>query len=113
MFCIVIVIADNRLYDKVHILKADNLKISVENEQLRAGGAMAVNAANANAASKISQLENKLLAKQEELTELHKHKAENSQMIIDLGTSVERLRRTVEEKDTKYVCRCIEYLVIL
>lgn len=82
-------------------MKSDNLKLTVENEQLRAGGAMAVNAANATAASKISQLENKLLAKQEELTELHKHKAENSQMIIDLGANVEKLRRTIEEKDAK------------
>lgn len=95
------VFLDNRLYDKVHKLKADNLKLSVENEQLRAGGAMAVNAANAAAASKISQLENKLLGKQEELTELHKHKAENSQMIIDLGANVEKLRKAIEEKEMK------------
>lgn len=78
------------------------MKLTVENEQLRAGGTLSTNAGNSAATAKISQLENRLLAKQEELTELHKHKAENSQMIIDLGANLEKLKTAMKEREKTY-----------
>lgn len=91
------------MYDKAQKLKGENLKLSVEIEQLRSGGALVGGGGNSSAvAARISQLENKLLAKQEELTELHKHKAENSQMIIDLGANVDKLKKQLNEKESKY-----------
>lgn len=94
-------IVDNRLYDKAQKLKGENLKLSVEIEQLRAGSALTGGVNNSAVAARISQLENKLLAKQEELTELHKHKAENSQLIIDLGGNVEKLNKQLVEKELR------------
>lgn len=79
------------------------MKLSVENEQLRSGAAVSTNAGNHASATKISYLENKLLAKQEELTELHKHKGENSQMIIDLGLKLEKQNLLLNEKDARFV----------
>jgi len=61
-------LADNRLIDHVAQLKADNLKISVENEQLRS--AVSTGGTGSNVA--IATLEKKLLSQQEELTDLHK-----------------------------------------
>lgn len=76
-------------------LKADNLKISVENEQLR--NAVSTGGTGSNVA--IATLEKKLLSQQEELTELHKRKGENSQMIVDLNQKVEQQRIIISEKE--------------
>lgn len=95
--------ADNRLLDNVTQLKADNLKISVENEQLRAAFATGGkgNGKDSNAAQiAIAALEKKLLAQQEELTDLHKRKGENSQMIVDLNLKVEKQQLIIKEKES-------------
>lgn len=55
------------------------------------------------AASKISQLEKKLLTQQEELTELHKRKGENSQMIVDLSLKLDKQNKVLAEKDARLV----------
>jgi len=88
-------LADNRLIDHVAQLKADNLKISVENEQLRS--AVSTGGTGSNVA--IATLEKKLLSQQEELTDLHKRKGENSQMIVDLNQKVEQQRIIISEKE--------------
>ncbi|XP_044570094.1 autophagy-related protein 16 isoform X2 [Drosophila ananassae] len=86
---------NNRLIDHVAQLKADNLKLSVENEQLRS--AVSTGGTGSNVA--IATLEKKLLAQQEELTELHKRKGENSQLIVDLNLKVEQQRTIIAEKE--------------
>lgn len=87
--------ADNRLIDHVAQLKSDNLKLSVENEQLR--NPSSTGGTGSNVA--IVTLEKKLLAQQEELTDLHKRKGENSQMIVDLNLKVEQQKKIISEKE--------------
>lgn len=98
----IIIFADNRLSDVNHELTTLNLKLSVENEQLRSGlGGTTGGGNSAATAAKISQLENKLLTQQEELTELHKRKGENSQMIVDLSLKLEKQNKILAEKETR------------
>lgn len=92
-------IIDNRLIDHVAQLKSDNLKLSVENEQLR--NAVSTGGTGPNVA--IATLEKKLLAQQEELTDLHKRKGEHSQMIVDLNLKVEQQKELLSEKEHRYV----------
>lgn len=100
---VLLYVADNRLFDANHELTSLNLKLSVENEQLRSGlGGSTGGGNSAAAAAKISQLENKLLTQQEELTDLHKRKGENSQMIVDLSLKLEKLNKSLEEKEARY-----------
>ncbi|XP_023034303.1 autophagy-related protein 16 isoform X1 [Drosophila willistoni] len=86
---------NNRLIDHVAQLKSDNLKLSVENEQVR--NAVSTGGAGSNVA--IATLEKKLLSQQEELTDLHKRKGENSQMIVDLNQKVEQQKKIISEKE--------------
>ncbi|XP_022211008.2 autophagy-related protein 16 isoform X2 [Drosophila obscura] len=86
---------NNRLIDHVAQLKSDNLKLSVENEQLRS----AVSTGGTGSHVAIATLEKKLLSQQEELTELHKRKGENSQLIVDLNMKVEQQRIFMSEKE--------------
>lgn len=78
------------------------MKLSVENEQIRTGNAGPSNGTSAAAIAKISQLENKLLTQQEQLTELHKRKGENAQMIIDLNLKLEKQTKVLGERETRY-----------
>lgn len=75
----------------------------MENEQLRAGGNASSSGSSAVATSKISHLENKLLTQQEELTQLHKRKGENSQMIVDLSMKLDKQNKVLTEKDARLV----------
>ncbi|XP_017865674.1 PREDICTED: autophagy-related protein 16 isoform X2 [Drosophila arizonae] len=90
-----IIVQNNRLIDHVAQLKSDNLKLSVENEQLR--NAVSTGGTGPNVA--IATLEKKLLAQQEELTDLHKRKGEHSQMIVDLNLKVEQQKELLSEKE--------------
>lgn len=92
---------DNRLFDTNYELQKLNLKLSVENEQLRSGSHLSNNSGGAAVAAKISQLENKLLTQQEELTELHKRKGENSQMIVDLSMKLDKQNKLLTQKDSR------------
>lgn len=86
-------------------LKSDNLKLSVENEQLRSalstGGGIGGKDSTA-AQLAIAAMEKKLLAQQEELTELHKRKGENSQLIVDLNIKMEKQQQLIAEKEKRY-----------
>lgn len=95
--------SDNRLYDASNQLKSDNLKLSVENEQLRCGGSVASAAGSNSNLAKIQALEKRLMSQQEELTDLHKRKGENSQMIVDLNIKLEKQNKTMNDKDVRYV----------
>ncbi|XP_064543917.1 autophagy-related protein 16 isoform X2 [Drosophila montana] len=90
-----IIVQNNRLIDHVAQLKSDNLKLSVENEQLR--NAVSTGGTGPNVA--IATLEKKLLAQQEELTDLHKRKGEHSQMIVDLNLKVEQQKELIAERE--------------
>lgn len=87
-------------------MKAENVKLVVENDKIRNGlstngtGGGNNNAAAASAVN-VQMLEKKILAQQEELTDLHKRKGENSQMIIDLNVKLTEQQKQIVEKDTK------------
>lgn len=83
-------------------LRSENLKLSVENEQLRTGGSVAANSSHNATAVKIQALEKRLLTQQEELTDLHKRKGENSQMIVDLNIKLEKQNHLLAERDTRF-----------
>jgi autophagy-related protein 16-1 len=70
----------------------------VENENLRSGN---ITTGSGQSAAMVQQLEKKLLAQQEELTELHKRKGENSQNIIDLNEQLKVQQKTLATKETK------------
>lgn len=80
------------------------MKLSVENEQLRSGGgSLAANgSANINS-TKIQALEKRILTQQEELTDLHKRKGENSQMIVDLNIKLEKQNKLLADNESRYV----------
>ncbi|XP_037027100.1 autophagy-related protein 16 isoform X3 [Bradysia coprophila] len=96
-----IITQNNRLYDASNQLKSDNLKLSVENEQLRSGGSVASASGNNSNLAKIQALEKRLMSQQEELTELHKRKGENAQMIVDLNIKLEKQNKTMNDKDVR------------
>lgn len=96
--------------DNVAQMKSDNLKLSVENEQLRTaistGGGMGGKDSTA-AQLAIAALEKKLLAQQEELTDLHKRKGENSQLIVDLNIKMEKQQQIIAEKEHRFVLKFV------
>lgn len=53
------------------------------------------------ALARIQGLEKRLLDKQEELTEMHKRKSDNQQMIIDLNIKVTELQKQLEVKNNR------------
>lgn len=91
------------MYDTTNQLRTENLKLSVENEQLRAGGGALAANGNANInSSKIQALEKRLLTQQEELTDLHKRKGENSQMIVDLNIKLEKQNKMLADRELRF-----------
>lgn len=90
-------IPDHRILERSHQLKSENLTLSVENEKLRSGLGFGDIASTA----RIQALEKKLLDKQEELTEMHKRKGDNQQMIIDLNVRVAELQKQLEAKHNR------------
>lgn len=76
------------------------MRLVVENEKIRSGTSKGSRDSSVDN-SKIQSLEKKLLAQQEELTELHKRKGEHSQQIIDLNGEVQELRKIIAERDSR------------
>lgn len=58
---------------------------------------------------KISVLEQKVLAQQEELTELHRRRGENAQMIIDLNSKLQLTEQAIASKNLRSVFRVVFY----
>lgn len=52
---------------------------------------------------KISVLEQKVLTQQEELTELHRRRGENAQMIIDLNSKLQATEQMITIKNERSV----------
>lgn len=79
-------------------LKAENIRLQVENEKVRMSQPSGGDGSYDNV--KIQSLEKKLLAQQEELTELHKRKGENSQLVIDLNVKIQALQTQITDKES-------------
>lgn len=92
-------LTDHRILERNHELKSENLSLSVENEKLRLGQGIGDSAAQA----RIQALEKRLLDKQEELTEMHKRKSDNQQLIIDFNVQVTELQKQLEVKNNRWV----------
>lgn len=95
------IVSDNRFFDTILQLRQDNLKLSVENEKIRTGGAGSGQSSTGGGDSsiKVQTLEKKLMAQQEELTDLHKRKGENSQLIVDLNVKVAEVTKQLLDKE--------------
>lgn len=89
---------DNRLFDQNSQLKSENLRLNIEMKT--STGMSSTLGGNANVtSSKIQALEKKLLTQQEELTDLHKRKGENSQMIVEMNIKLVDQTKTLTEKE--------------
>lgn len=95
--CATIYFPDHRILEKSHQLKAENLALSIENEKLRSG----LGASDIGSTARIQALEKRLLEKQEELTEMHKRKSDNQQMIIDLNVKVSEQQKLLEARNNR------------
>ncbi|XP_058055772.1 autophagy-related protein 16-1-like [Anopheles bellator] len=97
---------NNRLFDTAVKLRQENLDLKID-KKIRdsAGGGSGSSVAGFNADvgaitnAQIQALEKKVLAQQEELTELHKRKGEHSQMVITLNQKLSDLQRLLTEKE--------------
>lgn len=100
--------ADNKLYDSSILLRAQNVQL--ESQILRGNAA-----GDSLLLEKISTLEQKLLVQQEELTELHRRRGENAQMIIDLSAKLQLSEQTIASKNIRSVfvyLSIIQFLII-
>lgn len=97
-FCLFVfpLYVDNKIYDSSILLRAQNIQL--ESQIIRG------NAGNDSMLSeKISALEQKVLGQQEELTELHRRRGENAQMIIDLNAKLQLTEQTITSKNYRSV----------
>lgn len=112
------IIADNRLFDNANALRVENLQLSIQNEKFR------LSATNVDVPSspgisgesrvqeqKLQVLEQKLLAQQEELTELHRRKGENSQLIIDLNKKLLEKEKQLAALDVRYIYFLLQFII--
>ncbi|RZC38066.1 autophagy-related protein 16-1, partial [Asbolus verrucosus] len=88
----------NKVFDNVNALKHENIQLSIQNEKLRSEGDK-LGGGDSRLQEKIQCLEQKLLTQQEELTELHRRKGENSQQIIDLNAKLQEKEKLIVTKD--------------
>lgn len=79
--------SDNQLFDTTLSLRNENLHLTIQNEKLRQE-CQSPSTYGADF-TKISALEHKILSQQEELTELHKRRGENAQLLIDLNNKLQ------------------------
>ncbi|KAF0752363.1 autophagy-related protein 16-1 [Aphis craccivora] len=82
----------NKLYDSSLLLRAQNVQLESQIIRGNTGGDFVYS-------EKISALEQKLLVQQEELTELHRRRGENAQMIIDLNAKLQLTEKTLASKN--------------
>lgn len=87
---------DNKLYDSSLLLRAQNVQL--ESQIIRGHASV-----DLMLSDKISTLEQKLLVQQEELTELHRRRGENAQMIIDLNAKLQLTEQTIAHKNYRSV----------
>uniref|UniRef100_A0A2M4BJF6 Putative autophagy-related protein n=1 Tax=Anopheles marajoara TaxID=58244 RepID=A0A2M4BJF6_9DIPT len=96
---------NNRLFDTAAKLRQENLDLKIDKKirdsagSAGSGGAMYGVDVAAITNAQIQALEKKVLAQQEELTDLHKRKGEHSQMVITLNQKLSDLQRLLAEKE--------------
>ncbi|XP_057655059.1 autophagy-related protein 16-1 [Diorhabda carinulata] len=92
----------NKLFENYNTLHTENIQLSIQIEKLKGGGGLGSKSSSLGDIryqEKIQQLERKLLAQAEELTELHRRKGENAQQIIDLNVAVQEKDKKIASKD--------------
>lgn len=89
---LVYLVLDNQLFDSTSSLRNENLQLAIQNEKLRQGSDSPSTGADF---TKISTLEYKILSQQEELTDLHKRRGENSQLLIDLNNKLQEKEKQI------------------
>jgi len=87
---------DNKIYDSSILLRAQNIQLESQIIRGNTGGDLVYS-------EKISALEQKLLVQQEELTELHRRRGENAQMIIDLNAKLQLTEQALTSKNNRSV----------
>ncbi|XP_075235313.1 autophagy-related protein 16-1-like isoform X2 [Lycorma delicatula] len=107
-----LITSHNRLFDNWTALRHENLQLSIQNEKLRleGGGSTSSNSGLGVNEAKIAALEQKLLSQQEELTDLHKRRGENAQLLIDLNHSLKEKENQIsvlEDRLSQSVAECI------
>ncbi|XP_055620988.1 autophagy-related protein 16-1 [Toxorhynchites rutilus septentrionalis] len=93
-----IILYNNRLFDTAAKLRQENLELKIDKKIRDSTGSTAGSDLAAITNAQIQSLEKKILAQQEELTDLHKRKGEHSQLIINLNQKLTELQRTLAEK---------------
>lgn len=91
-------ITDNKLFDAANALRNENLQLRVG---ALSSGTGSSTTTDVRLTERIQQLEHKVLAQQEELTELHRRKGENAQQIIDLNIKLQDKDRQLNVKETR------------
>lgn len=77
------------------------MQLSVQNEKLRLEGGGSGSSSSGVSEAKIAALEQKLLSQQEELTELHKRRGENAQLLIDLNNTLKEKENQIAALEEK------------
>ncbi|XP_066266128.1 autophagy-related protein 16-1-like isoform X1 [Branchiostoma lanceolatum] len=100
--------AHNKLFESADTLKSQNVQLQLQTERLKQDKLdleVKVLDTSANSGTgkgeKTQALEQKLFKLQEELTELHRRKGENSQQIIDLNSALQEKEKILTEKENK------------
>ncbi|XP_055587932.1 autophagy-related protein 16-1 [Uranotaenia lowii] len=103
-----IIAYNHRLFDTAAKLRQENLELKIDKKirDSTGSGATAGGDLAAITNAQIQSLEKKILAQQEELTDLHKRKGEHSQMVITLNQKLTELQRTLTEKERALVEQC-------
>lgn len=89
-------VADNRLFESVDALRAENLQLSICNERLRNENVIGNTGTGGNAA-----LEARLLSQAEELATLHRRRGEHTQQIVDLNNKLQELTKELHAKEAR------------
>jgi autophagy-related protein 16 len=76
------------------LLRAQNIQLESQVIRGNSGGDLLLS-------EKVSNLEQKLLMQQEELTELHRRRGENAQMIIDLNAKLQLTEQAITSKNIR------------
>lgn len=95
---------DNKIFESANSLRNEILHLTIQNEKLRLEGVgqtgnSGSGSGDSRLQERIQQLEQKLLAQAEELTELHRRKGENAQQIIDLNATVLEKSKIIAARD--------------
>ena len=97
--------SDNKLFENYKALRIENMQLSVQNEKLRSAGTSSLHGSGI-----MSVLESKLLAQQEELTELHRKRGENAQLLIDLNKKFQDKEKELQTCQDRFVSYLFCYL---